>query len=62
MLPSLPEAAAIPWHVQRYVEGNISAGIMKVRVFAPGRVVNSPNATMERLGLTKVEQKMTNRN
>lgn len=35
MLPILPAAAEIPWQMQRYEVGKISAGIMKVKVFAP---------------------------
>lgn len=35
MLPNSPAAAETPWQKQRYVVGKISAGIMKVRVFAP---------------------------
>lgn len=33
--PNLPEAAEMPWQVQRYRVGKISAGRMKISVFAP---------------------------
>lgn len=33
--PNLPEAAEIPWQVERYLVGNTSPGIIKVVALGP---------------------------